>query len=139
MCTPSLLSLEFPLDERRSLCCYHGSPRSFDDVIAATVMVGGHTDIHPNEQLWGVQMLTPTDGWAVGGGGPTVGVPGATSILLHYDGSSWAAVPVPKVDAITSLDMVSAHDGWATGTDTILHYDGTKWSIFAHLQSITGV
>ncbi len=53
--------LEFPLDEGRSLCCYHGSPRSFDDVIAATtpdaivnhmlagaeatVMVGGHTHI----------------------------------------------------------------------------------------------
>lgn len=53
--------LEFPLDEGRRLCCYHGSPRSFDDVIAATtpdavvkqmlagsaatVMVGGHTHI----------------------------------------------------------------------------------------------
>lgn len=53
--------LEVPLDEGRSLCCYHGSPRSFDDVIAATtpdavvqqmlagkaatVMVGGHTHI----------------------------------------------------------------------------------------------
>lgn len=53
--------LELPLDEGRSLLCYHGSPRSFDDVIAsvtpdavvrqmlagavATVMVGGHTHI----------------------------------------------------------------------------------------------
>ena len=53
--------LEFPLDEGRGLLCYHGSPRSFDDVIAATtpdavvkqmladstatVMVGGHTHI----------------------------------------------------------------------------------------------
>ncbi|QBD76909.1 metallophosphoesterase [Ktedonosporobacter rubrisoli] len=53
--------LEFPLDAGRSLLCYHGSPRSFDDVIAsitpdatvkqmladsmATVMVGGHTHI----------------------------------------------------------------------------------------------
>ncbi|HEX4208281.1 MAG TPA: metallophosphoesterase family protein [Ktedonobacteraceae bacterium] len=53
--------LEFPLDEGRTVLWYHGSPRSFDDVIAATtpdvvveqmlagfaatVMVGGHTHI----------------------------------------------------------------------------------------------
>lgn len=54
-------TLELPLDEGRTLLCYHGSPRSFDDVLAAitpdavvqqmlagraaTVMVGGHTHI----------------------------------------------------------------------------------------------
>ncbi|GCE07467.1 metallophosphoesterase family protein [Dictyobacter aurantiacus] len=53
--------LALPLDEGRTLLCYHGSPRSFDDVIAAVtpeatvekmlaghsaaVMVGGHTHI----------------------------------------------------------------------------------------------
>jgi predicted phosphodiesterase len=53
--------LELPLNQERSLLCYHGSPRSFDDVIAATtpdadlqsmlvgytanVLVGGHTHI----------------------------------------------------------------------------------------------
>ncbi|MBO0777601.1 MAG: metallophosphoesterase family protein [Ktedonobacteraceae bacterium] len=53
--------LEIPLDHSRSLLCYHGSPRSFDDIIAATtpakvvedmlagynaaVMAGGHTHI----------------------------------------------------------------------------------------------
>ena len=53
--------LEIPMDEGRMLLCYHGSPRSFDDVIAAVtpdekvqemlagfsapVMVGGHTHI----------------------------------------------------------------------------------------------
>jgi putative phosphoesterase len=53
--------LELPLDEGKTLLCYHGSPRSFDDVIAATtpdavvkqmlagsaatVMIGGHTHI----------------------------------------------------------------------------------------------
>ena len=54
-------TLGLPLDEKRTLLCYHGSPRSFDDVIAAVtpdtevqrmlgeqtaaVMVGGHTHI----------------------------------------------------------------------------------------------
>jgi putative phosphoesterase len=53
--------MELPLNEGGSLVCYHGSPRSFDDVIAATtpdavvkemlagsaatVMVGGHTHV----------------------------------------------------------------------------------------------
>jgi predicted phosphodiesterase len=53
--------LELPLDEGRRLLCYHGSPRSFDEVIAATtpdadvqtmlagycaaVFAGGHTHI----------------------------------------------------------------------------------------------
>lgn len=53
--------LELSLDEGRRLLCYHGSPHSFDDVIAATtpdadvqamlagygaaVLVGGHTHI----------------------------------------------------------------------------------------------
>lgn len=54
-------TLELPLDDGRAVLCYHGSPRSFDDVIAAvtpdavvkemlagfsaSVMVGGHTHI----------------------------------------------------------------------------------------------
>lgn len=53
--------LERTLDESKTLLCYHGSPRSYDDVIAATtpestvnemlaemnasIMVGGHTHI----------------------------------------------------------------------------------------------
>jgi predicted phosphodiesterase len=54
-------TLELPLDERKTLLCFHGSPRSFNDVIAAVtpdeavsamlmgsiadVMTGGHTHI----------------------------------------------------------------------------------------------
>lgn len=54
-------TLTFPLDEEKNLSCYHGSPRSFDDVIAAitsdvevkrmldgfsaTIFAGGHTHI----------------------------------------------------------------------------------------------
>ena len=54
-------TFDLSLDDRNTLVCYHGSPRSFDDVIAAvtpdtrvkqmlagstaTIMVGGHTHI----------------------------------------------------------------------------------------------
>jgi predicted phosphodiesterase len=53
--------LQLPLDDGKTVLCYHGSPRSFDDVISsvtsestiqqmlaghsATIMVGGHTHI----------------------------------------------------------------------------------------------
>ena len=97
--------------------------------------------ITPNAELYSVHMFSPTDGWVAGGGGwQSVGEGGATtSILWHYDGSSWTRVPVPNVGGITTLDMLSTNDGWATGTNTILHYNGEQWSISAHLQGIAGV
>ncbi|MGZ3676481.1 MAG: metallophosphoesterase family protein [Ktedonobacterales bacterium] len=77
--------LELPLDEGRSVLCYHGSPRSFDDVIAAitpdavvkemlagfaaSVMIGGHTHI---------QMLRRyEDGMLVNVG--SIGLPGVNA------------------------------------------------------------
>lgn len=77
--------LELPLDEGRTVLCYHGSPRSFDEVIAATtadpvvkqmlaghtatVMVGGHTH---------VQMIRRyEDAYLVNVG--SVGLPGGTA------------------------------------------------------------
>lgn len=92
--------------------------------------------IIPDAELWSVQMLSPTDGWAAGGGGWGTEAGATTSILLHYDGSNWTPAQVPGVDGITSLDMLSATDGWATGTNAVLHYDGKQWTQF---QSLTGV
>jgi predicted phosphodiesterase len=77
--------LELPLDEGRTVLCYHGSPRSFDEIIAATtadpvvkqmlaghaapVMVGGHTH---------VQMIRRyEDAYLVNVG--SVGLPGGTA------------------------------------------------------------
>ena len=65
-------------------------------------------------------MLTPTDGWAASD---------ATSILLHYDGTSWTPVTVPHVAGITSLDMLSANEGWAAGDSGVLmHYLNGTWT-----------
>jgi hypothetical protein len=84
-----------------------------------------------NVALDQVQMLSPTDGWASGGGGFTGGAEGATtSVMLHYDGRSWTPVQTPPVSSIKSLEMLSPTDGWAAAEDTILHYDGQQWTIF---------
>ena len=124
-----------------------GSGTHGDSQIPSGVILHFHAGIWtkvaivPNAEFYSVQMLSPTNGWASGGGGwHSVGEGGATtSILWHYDGSSWTPAPVPDVAGITSLAMLSANDGWATGTDSILHYNGQQWSIFAHLQGVEGV
>ncbi len=85
--------------------------------------------------LFGVQMLSPTDGWMVGEGNTAV-AGGHTSVILHYNGARWAPVQAPPVGGIGSLDMLSATDGWATGEGAILHYDGRQWSVFQQVPQI---
>ncbi|MDI6793521.1 MAG: choice-of-anchor D domain-containing protein, partial [bacterium] len=82
-------------------------------------------------RLNSVSMVSPTDGWVVGGTwageGAAVGV--LETAILHYDGSSWGEVSSPTSNGLSSVSMVSATDGWAVGeSGTILHYNGTLWS-----------
>lgn len=68
-------TLEVPIDHERTLLCFHGSPRSFNDVIVATtpedelrrmfngnqatVMAGGHTHEQLVRQYGGSTILNP--------------------------------------------------------------------------------
>jgi hypothetical protein len=73
--------------------------------------------------LNGVDMVSATDGWAVGGEGT----------MLHWDGTRWQPVASPTTISFHSIDMVSARDGWIVGGDgwggqgIILHWDGEAW------------
>ena len=107
--------LEFPLDEARRLLCYHGSPRSFDDVIAATtpdavvkqmlagfmttVMVGGHTHIQMVRRY--------EDAYLVNVG--SVGLPGVNAgspELPNNHHGHWAEYGVLSVEAGSlSIDL----------------------------------
>lgn len=104
-----------------------------------------------------IQMLSPTDGWAVGNSD------------YHYDGKSWTRVDwaIPYISGINMISpnegwvvsghgavghyldgklrqvdspvgdiqlnrvqMISQQDGWAVGQQgTIIHYTGTKWEL----------
>ena len=54
--------------------------------------------------------------------------------MLHWDGNTWTSVSVP-FDAVDSLKMLSANNGWATTSSfslepaTIAHYDGISWQV----------
>lgn len=66
--------------------------------------------------LHAVDMISVTDGWAVGDEG----------VILHWDGARWEQVASGTAAALNSVAMVSADDGWAVG-DVILHWDGHTW------------
>jgi len=84
--------------------------------------------------LYSVQLLTPTEGWAVGGTCHiynTTGCGAATDVgyTLHWDGTRWSRVLTPpNTKTLASVFMVTASDVWAVGWGgTIIHWDGTSW------------
>jgi hypothetical protein len=107
----------------------------------ATGVLGVWRDINPtayinppaNPPLDSVYMLNATEGWAVGDERYTTNPTYSFPAMLHYDGSTWNLVPVPKNPteesspdivsgyALTSVNFgtpgnpISRNDGWAVG------------------------
>ena len=79
----------------------------------------------PDVLLHGLDMVSPTEGWAVGFYG-----------LLHYTGGQWVAVPNPAGVPLQTIgiSMLSASEGWTLGraeddqTDVALHYKDGQWT-----------
>lgn len=63
-----------------------------------------------------------------------VWVGSASSVLLHYDGTSWSQVtaPISNVDSIWGL---SPTDAWFVGSSTVMHWNGSS---FALASGVTG-
>jgi len=73
----------------------------------------------PVEDLYSIDMISPTEGWAIGSKG----------IILHYNGGRWQQVSSPVQDGsyLNSISMDSAEDGWAVGDGVMLHYASGRW------------
>jgi hypothetical protein len=95
------------------------------------------TDLPPlgsQSSLTDVAAVTAADVWAVG-------FDGNSSVILHWDGSAWAAVPAPDPGTpfhhLTGITAVASDDIWAvggsatgrSGAPLALHWDGQAWSI----------
>jgi hypothetical protein len=84
-------------------------------------------------------MVSPSEGWAVGGGGA----------IWHYDGTTWRAVASPTHTDLLAVAMVSASEGWAGGgacsggvgpggspgaplecSSVLLHYTEGTWRMY---------
>lgn len=69
-----------------------------------------------------LDMLTETDGWAVG-------LDGA---IARWDGSSLVQVASPTTAQLNAVSMVNSSSGWAVGNaGTILKWNGAAWTIYA--------
>lgn len=70
-----------------------------------------------NSSFGSLDMVSPDEGWAVGGVvDPTTLEPGK-SFILHYHNCAWAPITASIPDAgLASISMGSANDGWAVGS-----------------------
>jgi len=72
------------------------------------------TDAHINS----VALISPSEGWAVGGGGLRT-----NSVILNWDGIKWKKSNCPVDVELHSISMVSSSVGWAVGErGTIIKY-----------------
>lgn len=90
--------------------------------------------------LFGVSAVSSHDAWAVGDYSPAGG--GSDTLIEHWDGSQWSAIPSPSPGPNTStlyaVSAVTHTDAWsvgyysppAGGTYTLIeHWDGSQWSV----------
>ncbi len=82
--------------------------------------------------LYSVFMVSPSEGWAVGG-------MGSTPAILHYTGGSWTQVTAPPVSVVLrSVFMMDSNTGWAVGgSGAILRESGGSWGTVSSPTSNT--
>ena len=84
--------------------------------------------------LYGLDMLSATDGWAVGGM--------EQAVIVRYDGRAWHTVAAPELAGLRAVQALAADDVWAVGDrGAIAHYDGQGWEViegpgFAYLTDL---
>jgi hypothetical protein len=88
-------------------------------------------------ELLGVNAISATDVWAVGGTVPGDG-PGSRTLVRHWNGSQWSVLPSPnpgsRATELTGVRALSDHDVRAVGEQNpgpspravILRWNGTK-------------
>ena len=94
-------------------------------------------------QFNSIDAISPTNVWAVGDSGDSVGEGGTptATVIEHYNGTSWSVVPSPSVGTAPTLTGVSASSTsnvWAVGHDApagattpqtlTLNWNGSAWS-----------
>ncbi len=90
--------------------------------------------------LSAVTAVSPTNIWAVGSQGSLQGT--STTLIEHWDGTSWSVVPSPNVgtygNGLEAVTALSSSDVWTVGEYANTNYggytlierwDGTQWSV----------
>jgi hypothetical protein len=83
----------------------------------------GSDPAHNVNYIAGVTCTSNSDCWAVG----NYLTDRENSLALHWDGASWAIIPVAgDTGGLSAVTCNSASDCWAVGT-SLLHWDGNSW------------
>jgi hypothetical protein len=88
-------------------------------------------------ELAAVAARASNDVWAAGGDG---GYPGV-SLVLHWNGSTWAQVRVPSNGALDAVTVTSANV-WVAGGNKVERFNGSAWTSLPALpgsMSIAGL
>ncbi len=93
-------------------------------------------------QFWAVAATSADDAWAVGWTGGSGEGTGQTTLIDHWDGTSWTRVSSPNADgsanALYGVTAISADDAWAVGytlasdgkpRSLTMHWNGSTWSV----------
>ena len=74
--------------------------------------------------------FSTSDVWAVGMGLPPPGSGTFSSVILHWDGTTWTSVSHPAVSGLTAIWGAASNDMWATSIagNALLHWNGSAWS-----------
>ncbi|WP_433178359.1 hypothetical protein [Actinoallomurus sp. CA-150999] len=60
------------------------------------------------------------------------------TLMLRWNGHSWASVTMPTVGRINALTATGRNDVWATADCAMLHWDGRRWTSMSY-PTIPGV
>ncbi len=53
-----------------------------------------------------------------------------TSVIMHYNGSSWTDASVPDQSGLLDVDALSPTDAWAVAADgSVLNWNGSAWTV----------
>ncbi len=80
------------------------------------------------QPLMGLDMLTPEDGWAVGGQGT----------ILHWDGVSWRAQPSPTRAQLDTVAMAGPARGWIAGPRVLLSNSESPAGLLSEVSELPG-
>ena len=119
----------YPLATMTTLTA-HWNGSSWTQVPAPNVANRSHT-------LDDVVAIASNDVWAVGSSRDIGGL--FRTLIVHWDGSTWSAVPSPNLpgeNSLTGVSATSANDVWAVGNaydgvtsrQLFLHWNGSVWS-----------
>lgn len=81
--------------------------------------------------IFGIYMLSSSEGWAVGGGPAGVDTAAAA---LKWNGNTWTGHPIPSCGTCypRSVFMVNSGDGYAVGTSgTIWRFQSGTWGVIS--------